>query len=61
MTTDMGTTPPAGPMGTGGSGQADNRRRNIIIGVVGVVVVCCCCPIVSYGLYWVFNYVWNNF
>jgi hypothetical protein len=44
MTTDMGTTPPVEPMGTGGAGQSDNRQRNIIIGVVvGVVVLCCCC------------------
>jgi hypothetical protein len=49
-------------MGTGGSGQTDNRQRNMIIGVVaGVVVLCCCCPIVGYGLYWVGTYVWNNF
>jgi hypothetical protein len=48
-------------MGTGGSGQSDNRRRNIIIGVVAGVVVCCCCPIVGYALYWAGTYIWNNF
>lgn len=48
MTTDMGTTPPAEPMGAGGPGQSSNRQRNIIIGVVvGVLVLCCCCVIVA--------------
>lgn len=61
MTTDMGTTPPAEPMGASGQGPSNNRQRNIIIGVTAAVVLCCCCPLVTVALYYVGRYVWNNF
>lgn len=55
MTTDMGTTPPAEPMGASGQGPSDNRQRNIIIAVVVVVIVLCCCCIALVGAYWLYQ------
>ena len=54
MATDMGTTPPAEPMGTGAGGQS-NRQRNIIIAVVVVVILLCCCCIVAVAGYWLYQ------
>jgi hypothetical protein len=33
------------------------QNRNLIIGiVVAVIILCCCCPVITYGLYW----LWEN-
>lgn len=54
MATDMGTTPPAEPMGTGGGGQS-NRQRNIIIAVVVVVILLCCCCGAAAAAWWLYQ------
>lgn len=54
MATDMGSTPPVEPMGTGGGSQS-NRQRNIIIAVVVVVILLCCCCIAAAGGYWLYQ------